>query len=116
MAVLFSGFMAGLGGATMSISLVSSFFPALVAGQGFIALVTVIFGKWTPQGVMLAALFFGFAQSISVVLGGTNLPIPSELISMIPYVATLVVLILFGGKTKAPTADGIPYLKDDIAL
>ncbi|MDU2897724.1 MAG: ABC transporter permease, partial [Finegoldia magna] len=44
MAVLFSGFMAGLGGATMSISLVSSFFPALVAGQGFIALVTVIFG------------------------------------------------------------------------
>ena len=49
-------------------------------------------------------------------LGGTNLPIPSELISMIPYVATLVVLILFGGKTKAPTADGIPYLKDDIAL
>ena len=79
-------------------------------------MVTVIFGKWTPQGVMLAALFFGFAQSISVVLGGTNLPIPSELISMIPYVATLVVLILFGGKTKAPTADGIPYLKDDIAI
>ena len=116
MAVLVSGFMAGLGGATMSISLVSSFFPALVAGQGFIALVTVIFGKWTPQGVMLAALFFGFAQSLSVVLGGTNLPIPSELISMIPYVATLIVLILFGGKTKAPTADGIPYLKDDIAL
>ncbi|EFK94045.1 ABC transporter permease [Finegoldia magna] len=116
MAVLFSGFMAGLGGATMSISLVSSFFPALVAGQGFIALVTVIFGKWTPQGVMLAALFFGFAQSVSVVLGGTNLPIPSELISMIPYVATLVVLILFGGKTKAPTADGVPYLKDDIAI
>ncbi len=116
LAVLFSGFMAGLGGATMSISLVSSFFPALIAGQGFIALVTVIFGKWTPHGVMFAALFFGFAQSISVVLGGSSLQVTSELISMIPYVATLVVLILFNGKTKAPSADGIPYLKNDIAI
>ncbi|MDO4594038.1 MAG: ABC transporter permease [Tissierellia bacterium] len=114
LSVLFSGFMAGIGGASLSIAVVSSFSPTLVAGQGFIALVTVIFGKWTPHGVLLGSVFFGLAQAVAVFFGGTSLQIPSEFISMIPYIATLLILIFFGGKTLAPTASGKPYLTEDI--
>lgn len=115
-AVLFSGFMAGIGGATMTLAIVSSFDPAIVAGQGFIALVTVIFGKWTPHGVLLGSLFFGFAQALAVFIGGTNLPVPSQLVAMIPYIATLMILIIFGGKSNAPSSNGLPYLKENISL
>ena len=114
LAVMFSGFMAGMGGASLSIAVVSAFSPTLVAGQGFIALVTVIFGKWTPHGVLLGSIFFGLAQSIAVYLGGTTIQIPSEFITMIPYIATLLILIFFGGRSVAPTADGKPYLTEDI--
>ncbi len=113
--VLFSGFMAGIGGASLSIAVVSSFSPTLVAGQGFIALVTVIFGKWTPHGVFIGAVFFGLAQAVAVFFGGTSLKIPSEFISMIPYIATLLILIFFGGKSKAPSASGKPFITEDIS-
>lgn len=116
LAVLFSGFMAGLGGATMTLAVVSAFSPSVVAGQGFIALVAVIFGKWTPQGVLIGSLFFGFAQAISVFIGGTSIGIPSQIIAMIPYIATLVILILFRGRSTAPSSNGIPYLKEDIQM
>lgn len=113
LAVIFSGFMAGLGGASMSLAVVSSFSPTLIAGQGYIALVTVIFGNWKPQGVLVGSLFFGLAQSIATYLGGSNLSVPIEFISMIPYIATLLILIIFQRKSKAPKASGKPYLTID---
>lgn len=115
-AVLFSGFMAGLGGASLSIAVVNSFSPTLIAGQGFIAMVTVIFGRWTPHGVLLGSLFFGLAKALAIFIGGTSLEIPGEFVSMIPYIATLLILIFFGGKSKAPKADGTPYLTEDIGI
>ena len=108
LAVIFSGFMAGLGGASMSLAVVSSFSPTLIAGQGYIALVTVIFGNWKPQGVLVGSLFFGLAESIATYLGGSNLGVPIEFISMIPYIATLLILIIFQRKSKAPKASGKP--------
>ncbi|MDO5047662.1 MAG: ABC transporter permease [Anaerococcus sp.] len=108
--VIFSGFMGGLGGASMSLAVVSSFSPTLIAGQGYIALVTVIFGNWKPHGVLLGSLFFGLAQAIATYLGSTGLAIPIEFISMIPYIATLLILIIFKGKSQAPKASGKPYL------
>lgn len=113
LAVIFSGFMAGLGGASMSLAVVSSFSPTLIAGQGYIALVTVIFGNWKPQGVLVGSLFFGLAESIATYLGGSNLSVPIEFISMIPYIATLLILIIFQRKSKAPKASGKPYLNLD---
>lgn len=113
LAVIFSGFMAGLGGASMSLAVVSSFSPTLIAGQGYIALVTVIFGNWKPQGVLVGSLFFGLAESIATYLGGSNLGVPIEFISMIPYIATLLILIIFQRKSKAPKASGKPYLNLD---
>lgn len=111
--VLASGLFAGFGGATMTMSVISQFSPLAICGQGYIALAAVIFGKWKPIGAYGACLLFGAAQAVTVVLGGDTLPftIPPELLSMIPYVLTIVVLILFVGKSAAPKEDGIPYRK-----
>lgn len=114
LAVMFSGFMGGIGGASMSLAVVSAFSPTLIAGQGYIALVTVIFGNWKPQGVVVGALFFGLAQSIATYLGGASIALPIEFISMIPYVATLLILIIFNRKSNAPKASGKVYLKEEI--
>lgn len=111
--VIFSGFMAGLGGASMALAVVSSFSQSLIAGQGYIALVTVIFGNWKPQGVLVGSLFFGLAQAIATYLGGSSVSVPIEFISMIPYIATLLILIIFQRKSKAPKASGKPYLTID---
>lgn len=109
LAVICSGFLSGLGGASVTMSLVSNFSPTAIAGQGFIALAAVIFGKWTPHGTYAAAMLFGFAQALVVMLGGDSF-IPKQFISMIPYLLTLIVL-MFTGKSEAPKADGQPYVK-----
>lgn len=108
---ILSGFLAGLGGATMTLAVVSSFASSVISGQGFIALAAVIFGKWTPHGAAGACLLFGFAQALVVLMGGIN--IPSQLLAMLPYVLTLVVLVLFVGRSEAPKANGQPYIKGE---
>ena len=109
--VILSGALAGLGGAAMTLSILSQFMPTAISGQGFIAIAAVIFGKWTPHGSYLACLLFGFAQALTVVLGGGAFSIPSEILAMLPYVLTLLVLILFVGRSSAPKANGVPYNK-----
>lgn len=105
--VLASGFLAGLGGASLSIAIVSNFRPTLISGQGFIAIAALIFGKWRPVQTALACLFFGFSQAIVIYLGGLeNFQVSSQLLSILPYLLTLIVLIGFMGKTTAPTALG----------
>lgn len=111
-AVIMSGVFAGFGGAAMSLAIVSNFRPTLVSGHGFIALAAMIFGKWKPQGALLACLLFGGAQGLAVFLGQFDFEISTQLISMLPYVITIVVLIGFVGRSAAPSADGIPYEKE----
>ena len=101
-----SGVLAGFGGATLSIAIVSQFRPGLISGQGFIALAAMIFGKWKPQGALLACLLFGFSQALVVFLGLRAQVIPSQLMSMLPYLITLLVLVGFVGKAVAPKASG----------
>ena len=108
---ILSGFLAGLGGATMTLAVVSSFASSVISGQGFIALAAVIFGKWTPHGAAGACLLFGFAQALVVLMGGIN--IPSQILAMLPYILTLVVLVLFVGRSEAPKANGKPYIKGE---
>lgn len=108
--VLLSGLFAGFGGASVTLAIISNFTPTAISGQGFIALAAVIFGKWTPHGVYGACLLFGFAQALTVVYGG-NIVIPSQILAMLPYVLTLVILVLFVGRSVAPKADGEPYIK-----
>ncbi len=110
--VLASGVLAGLGGASMTLAIIPQFTPTAISGQGFIALAAVIFGKWTPHGAYGACLLFGAAQALTVTLGGGRFAVPSSILAMLPYVITIVILILFVGKSSAPKASGQPYEKD----
>jgi simple sugar transport system permease protein len=111
--VLTSGFMGGLGGAIFAEAIAGNFSISTIVGQGFMALAAVIFGKWNPIGAMLSSLFFGFAQSLSII--GNQLPVisnvPAVYMQIAPYVLTIIVLVLFLGKSVAPAADGVNYIK-----
>ena len=109
--VILSGVLAGFGGASMTLAVIQQFTPTAISGQGFIALAAVIFGKWTPQGAYGACLLFGFAQALAVFMGLVKVPIRSEILAMLPYILTIIVLILFVGRSVAPKSDGLPYEK-----
>ena len=109
--VLVSGVLAGFGGAAMTLAIIPQFTPTAISGQGFIALAAVIFGKWTPHGAYGACLLFGAAQALTVTLGGGNFAVPSQILAMLPYFITIVILILFVGRSSAPKASGQPYEK-----
>lgn len=108
--VILSGFLAGLGGAYVTLATVSQFRPSVIVGQGFIAIAAVIFGKFTPQGAVKACLLFGFCNGIRSLAGASNVISPN-LISMIPYAVTILALVLFVGSSRVPAANGKPYLK-----
>lgn len=108
--VCISGFLSGLGGACVTMATSNQFRPISIVGQGFIAIAAVIFGKFKPQGALLGCLLFGFCSGLKVVLGGSS-GVSMHLISMIPYVVTVIVLILFVGKSHVPSANGKPYVK-----
>lgn len=110
--VFVSGVLAGFGGASVTLAIISSFSPVSICGQGFIALAAVIFGKWKPHGAFFACLLFAFSRALTVSLGGGKI-LPQQILEMIPYVLTIVVLILFVGKSVAPKADGKPYMKGE---
>ncbi|MFS1663687.1 ABC transporter permease [Streptococcus sp. zg-JUN1979] len=113
MGVIISGFLGGIGGAIYSQSISGNFAVTTISGPGFIALAAMIFGKWNPVGAMLASLFFGLSQSLAVI--GGNLAflknIPAVYLQITPYILTIVVLAVFLGKSVAPKADGINYIK-----
>ena len=109
--VLLSGLLAGLGGAYLSIGQNSFFSRNMTAGRGFIALAALIFGKWHPAGAFLACLLFGLADAVSIRMQGV-VAIPVQLIQIIPYVLTLVVLAGFIGRATPPKAIGKPYVKE----
>lgn len=88
-AVLLGGFTCGLAGAYLSISYLSMFVRDMVSGRGFIAIAAILFGRYDPLGVCLAALFFGFADAMQIALQGT-VRIPNEVIQCIPYVLTIL--------------------------
>jgi general nucleoside transport system permease protein len=110
--VVLAGAIAGFGGAALTLGSTGRFEANMTAGVGYIGLAAMIFGRWRPFGVLGAALVFGFARSLQQKLGilGTN--IPSEFLSMAPYVVTIIVVAGLIGHARAPAADGQPYVKD----
>ena len=107
--VIFSGLVAGLGGAYFTVGAVGAFGQEMTAGKGFIALAALIFGRWSPMGAVMAAVLFGFADNLQGVLSITGTPIPSEFMLMAPYIVTVIAVTGFIGRVRAPAADGIPY-------
>ncbi len=112
LSVIASGFFAGLGGASMTLSILSSFVPTAISGHGFIALTAIIFGKWKPVGVYMSCLFFGLAQALVIQLGGGKF-LSSQIVAMLPYLLTIIVLVLFVGRSDGPKASGVPYEKSN---
>ena len=108
--VILSGFLSGLGGAFVTLATVSQFRPAVIVGQGFIAIAAVIFGKFSPGGAFVGCLLFGFCNGVKSLLGGSNLISPN-LLSMIPYIVTLLTLIFFVGTGHVPAANGKPFVR-----
>jgi len=109
--VLISGAIAGLAGSYMSIGAAGRFNEGMTAGKGFLGLAAMIFGNWNPGGAFLGSLIFGFFDSWQEKLSILQVGIPVDLLGMVPYIATMVVLAGFIGRARGPAADGIPYEK-----
>lgn len=111
-AVLLGGVFAGLGGAYFTIGSVGAFQDNNpTAGNGFIALAAVIMGRWNPVLAALMALFFGFARALAQTTKLMQLPIPSDFIEMLPYLATIIAVAGLVGRVRAPAADGVHFVK-----
>ena len=110
--VMISGALAGMGGVLFVLSFANDF-NATVSGFGFLALAVLIFGQWHPGKIIAAALFFGLMRVVSSAHAAIEfldpLNLPGEIYSMIPYVATLVVLAFVSKNSAAPLAAGTPY-------
>ena len=114
--VMISGLLGGLGGLVYITAGVSAWkFENGVAGFGFLALAVMIFGGWKPQRIAVAALLFGFFRALSNVYTGfsflSRLNLPSTVYNMLPYIISLVVLVIFSKNSAAPKAEGLPYDK-----
>ena len=110
--VLLGGLVAGFGGAFFTLGSVGRFDENISGGRGFIGLAAMIFGRWHPVGALMAALVFGFADSLQQKLAILQTAIPSEFLAMAPYLATIVLVAGVVGRARPPAADGKPYVKD----
>ncbi|TMF42312.1 MAG: ABC transporter permease [Chloroflexi bacterium] len=110
-AVITSGLLSGLAGAFLAIGISNTFVPNMTDGRGYIALAAVIFGKWTPIGAFVACLIFGFGQAIYD--ANSVIHVSQYLLSMLPYLLTLVVLAGVVGRSIPPAADGVPYAPEN---
>ena len=104
-----AGALAGLGGAFFTVGSGLSFDNDMTAGNGYIALAAMILGAWRPLGSLGAALLFGFATSVAQTLPIIGSSVSPDIISMIPYIVTILAVAGFVGKVRAPAAEGVPY-------
>lgn len=112
--VIFGGAMAGLAGGYLSLAYTPLWSEGMTAGKGWIALSLVVFASWKAERIMLGAYLFGAASIMHLILQGTRFEIAPNLLAMLPYVATIFVLVLLSSnhaKTKlnTPMSLGVPY-------
>lgn len=115
--VFISGVLAGIGGIAYTVA-AGAGFQSMVAGYGFLALAVMIFGNWKPINILGASLFFAFfkiigsySSSIPFIPDFTNIKSKEYIYLMLPYIITMIVLVLTSKKSAAPKAEGIPYDK-----
>ena len=115
-AVIIAGILCGIAGAYLSVAHGAGFGREMTAGKGYIALAALIFGNWRPVPALAACLMFGFLDAVAARLQGVEVPvigqIPTDLILVLPYVLTVVLLAGFIGKATPPHAIGQPYVKE----
>ena len=109
--VTLGGMSAGLGGAALTIGNAGAFGREMAGGFGFIALAVVILGRWHPISAALAALLFGFSIILRVWANQVSPGIPTDFITMVPYIVTIIAVVGFVGQSRPPKALAIPYTK-----
>ncbi|HTK56004.1 MAG TPA: ABC transporter permease [Gemmatimonadales bacterium] len=105
-ALMIAGGFAGLGGATLVLAQVGSFAEKMTAGRGFVAIAIVVLGRWSPFGVLAAALLFGALQALQFLLQGMGIDLPYQLFLVLPYALTLLALAGLVGRARAPAGLG----------
>lgn len=113
-----NGVLCALAGSYLVLAQNANFVPHMTAGRGYMALAAMIFGKWHPVGALWACLLFGFLDAVAIRLQGVALPaalgggaVPVQAIQALPYLMTVVLLAGFIGRSRAPAALGVPYVK-----
>jgi simple sugar transport system permease protein len=109
--VIISGALAGFAGAYFTLQQIGNFLPNMTGGRGFIALAAMIFGRWSPVGAFLASLLFAGADALSGRLQIYGVHVPYQILGMLPYLLTIIVVAGAVGRAVAPAADGKPYTK-----
>ncbi len=111
--VTIAGAIGGVAGSYLALEAVGIFERGFTAGKGFTALAIMIFGRWNPLGAFAAALFFGLTQAVTnQLMIDEVVQIPTQFITMLPYVLTIIILAISAGKVRPPAAEGIPYEKE----
>jgi simple sugar transport system permease protein len=117
LAVLFGGACAGLGGAFLPLAYTPFFIPGMTAGRGWIALALVVFSSWRPGRLVAGAYLFGAVTILQLHAQAFGLPIPSQLMTSLPYLATVIVLVLISrargtAGSTAPASLGMVFVPD----
>jgi len=111
--IILGGTLSGLGGASLSIALLNVFQQNMTSGIGFIAVALVYFGAWRPLGVLGGALLFSMVNSLQLWIQVLGIPIPSEIAVMMPYVLTILVLVVTVSRVRAPSALTRPFERQE---
>jgi simple sugar transport system permease protein len=111
--LMIGGALAGMGGAYLPLANLGIFWTQMTAGRGFIAIAVVVFARWNPVRALWGALVFGGAASLQTALQTLEAPIASELLLMLPYIATIVVLVGVSRRAEFPGAFAVPYSRGD---
>lgn len=106
---IFGGVMSGVAGASLSIALLNVFQQNLTSGLGFIAVALVYFGGWRPFGVLIGSLIFSMVNALQLWVQVLNIPIPSDIAIMMPYVLTILALVIAVQRVRPPSALTKPY-------
>lgn len=110
-ALAVNGILGGIGGAVLVLVQLGKFSENMISGRGYIALAAVILGRYTPMGTLGAAVIFGGANALQIRLQALGLPIPTQALAMLPYIITLLTLLLSIGKSNQPEKLAKPYIR-----
>ena len=113
LAAAFNGLLGGLGGAYLILGQLGVFYENITAGRGYIALAVVVFGRRKPIGILLASLFFGAADALQFRLQALGIALPTQLFTSLPYVLTVLSLLLVAKKNTDPAWLGKPYVRSN---
>ena len=112
-ATIFGAAMAGLGGGFLTLATTGLWFPELVSGRGWIALAIVIFGNWRASWILWGALFFGFLDALQLSLQAVGVELPYQLLLALPFVLTIVALVINRSRSRTPLSLAVPYRRGE---